>query len=63
MKLKNVVCLSRRLLHIFGNIIDYCKCRLEQSDLGLHCLTIKAYITFQQTTKADNVYCDWPFKG
>ena len=34
----------------------------EQSDLCPHCLS-KSYLTFQQTIKEDDFYCDWPFKG
>ena len=33
----------------------------EQSDLGLHCLTMASKI-YTQTTKADNICCDWRLK-
>ena len=68
---ENVVCI-RHLLHIFTNIIDECKLEANGVDpdetapvgavlSGFTLFDQEASKTFQQTTKADNLCCDWCF--
>ena len=63
---ENAVCLSR-LLYIFANIIDQCKCRSKDDDPDLTVqsgsllydhIGLNPSKTFQQMTKADDFCCN-----